>query len=745
MVKPVKPLASKPLPALALGVIFRDNIETIKPFLDSIRGHFDYYAFVDTGSVDGTRQHIDKFLKSHNGAVQDFEWVDDFAKARNVSRQMTLGKSRWFMFLDTDDVLENGDRLRNILANIRGDVRMMFVPYRYDVDENLNTMRLCPNTPDWMFEDAIHERLVCNGDAGAEGENAGIIREVTVFHRRKSPAEKEAALRRNARIAEREYATTTDPAYKARLARTIAMIPKIERRFDDALPYLIEVGTHYPQLPEGRQAWSEVARFVAHKGDLEGALQYAKKAGPSYEALILSGMHRYDEVIERQTVGHYLPEQTTHEGFLFEKCIAPAALADAAWQVKRPAREVERAINNIRGDLRSHEAVAATLNKIRADINRITIVVPGTPQPFDGNSGKAMLGGSEEAVVHLTRELAAQGRNVRVFGVLPPLTVPGSIIDGVEWRAVTEFNPHDEHGTLVVWRDTGLVLRLADHQQAMRERRENGDESAVLFSGIHRSSLWLHDQSLGAHPDAAKVIPQMVNSVIVLSEHHKRKIVAETGADHKNIKVLANGIVAADFDGLAAGPRDKNRVVYSSCPTRGLATLLAMWPEVQAANPDAYLDIYYDWSMVAQHQPKFHKAIVDRLAEVQALGCRVVHHGGVAPAKVVEALAGCNVWAYSHFENVGVETSCISLMKAAAAGATPLTVRNGALPETCPEAIFVDHGDINGYKSKLVELLANPEPVEVRVARAQAQLERSSWKKVAEKFSTEWNLLQPKG
>ena len=382
--KPIKHRSAPVLPtaapgSVALGVIFRDNIATIKPFLESIRGHFDFYAFVDTGAKDGTRRHIDAFLKSNPGEVRDFEWCDDFAKARNVSREMSLSakpKPKWFMFLDTDDVLHQGEKIRGCLksAEKNASISMIFVPYRYDVDENLNTMRICPNTRDWMFQDAIHERLTCTSDAGPAQENYGSVNEFFVWHKRKTGEEKEKALRRNAAIAEREYASATDPAYKARLARTIAMIPKIEGRHGEAIPFLEEVGNYYPQLPEGKQAFSEVARFHAAKGDFDTALTFAKKAGPSYEAMILSGMHRYDEVIERQTVGHYLGEQTTHEGFLFEKVVAPAALADAAYQTKKAPAQMERAINNIRGDLRGHVAIAPVVQQIRHHIDRITIV-----------------------------------------------------------------------------------------------------------------------------------------------------------------------------------------------------------------------------------------------------------------------------------------------------------------------------------------------------------------------------------
>lgn len=737
-------------PQVCLGVIFRDNVETLPTLLASVDKHFDEYVFTDTGSVDGSRKLVDDFMKNRRGTVNEFGWIDDFAAARNHNKAAST--ARWYMFLDSDDQLVQGEALRDVLLKIETDQRYahvqgLFVPYDYDVDEALPTMRLCRNTSDWKFVDAIHERLAYVGAANKDSlDPFAHLRDVSVRHKRKTPEEKKAALYRNAKIAEREYANTTDPEYKARLARTLAMIPKSEGRLDDAIPYLLEVGEGYPNHPEGRQAFSDLMRIYAGKGDFETALVYGKRAGPSYEAIALHALERYQDCINKQNIAAQIPQQTTHEGFVIEKAMAPIIQADAALKMGFEPRQIEQVINTVRGDLRAHPALAPVTAPIRAGIDRITILVPGTPQPFDGNSVRSggMLGGSEEAVVHLAAALARLGRNVRVFGVLPPLTMSGAMIDGVEWRRFAEFNPHDEHGTLVAWRAPQVILNLMSERRRIIEARQKGDESAVPFCGIGRTSLWLHDCTMGLQdPRLAEILCVGTDSVVVLSEFHKRVLIDRDfgGKDPGNFLVLSNGI-----DGEAmtkhlyftGRERDPNRVIYSSCPSRGLRTLLKMWPAVKAECPDAKLDIYYDWSMLRAAQPALHQDIVERLRAVEGLD--VVHHGGVGHEQLHEALSSANVWAYTHFENTDVETSCISAMKATALGATVITVPYGALPETAPESQF--HMGYLGYQAALIHALKKPESEEVRVARAKRMIDRLSWDKVAERFSAEWTVVR---
>jgi hypothetical protein len=643
------------------------------------------------------------------------------------------------MFLDTDDVLVGGNVLRKLCRKLDAEqpnIGAAFITYDYDKLETLSTCRLSKG-PNWEFTDAIHERLVLKDgttDSAAMAHFDG--KEIRTIHRRKSPEEKEKAIRRNARIAEREF-NTEDKAYKARLGRTIAMEMKMDKRFDDAIPYLKDLADYYVHLPEGKTAAGDLSRIYASKNELGEALQWAKRAGPSFEALIHHAGGQYKECILRQNVGYFCENQGTHESFILRHAVAQVALADSLFQLKKPHSLVERALNAIRPDLRTHAELGPVTMGLRSAIDRITILVPGTPQPFDESSTEGMLGGSEEAVVYLANALAKQGRNVRVYiNPMPFSREPGIGPTGVDFQPLKDFSIDNENGNVVVWRSFGMVEQIIHEYSTRVSKNKAGDETSHVPTGNFQVSLWLHDQHLGVHPQRAQPILESLQSVIVLSDHHLSKIKANVVDPSKiNFVKLANGICFDELKAVAdKAVKDPFKVVYSSCPSRGLRDLLRMWPEVKKAKPEAHLEIFYDWAGVSQYQPELFKDLMGLMKSVEGMDVR--HHGGVGHTRLYEEIASANVWAYSHFENPGVETFCISAVKAAALGTTVLTVPNGALREVVPLALFDE--DKVSYRDRLIHLLGqkmNDGYIEV----CQDDAKSFDWDKVASDFSRVWS------
>jgi len=738
----------KPPPLVSLCVIFRNNADTIQNLLRSVHGHFDEMVFVDTGSTDGTRKAIETYLRGNphsTGEVIDFEWCDDFAKAREVSFKAASGK--WRMFLDTDDTLIDGDNVRRtcqVLGQRRPEVVGCLVHYDYDFDEAIPTLRLVRDYENWAWRDAIHERLEWVGE---EKPSFVMAQDFAVKHKPKTPEEKRAALVRNAAIARREYAQTDDRLYKGRLARTIAMV---ETEKEVLLPLLKEVVETHPTMAEGRKAAADVMGLTV-VDDPDEAMRYARIAGPSYEAFVHYMNKDWPRVISRANVGLVHPPQTTHEGFIYERAVTPAILAEAVMETapdglptSRTASSAERVINLIRPDLRHHKLVAGSIGSIRRDINRITIVCPSTPQPFYSNSPyEGMLGGSEEAVVFLSHGLARQGRNVRIYTPLPAHILPHFDDHGVEWCDFKTFNDKDEHGHLVTWRSGQFLVQVLESVLRSQQGWEKDKAGKVKpITGIAGGSFWLHDMSTGGDPTTMLNAMRACDSVVVLSDHHKKKILEGLPEDPGNIIKIGNGVNLMDFEWLGGGrrPTDPNSVVYSSCPSRGLPHLLAMWPRVRAACPEARLDIYYDWSGVRSAWPDYYRTLCAGVDALKDQG--VVHHGGVDHKTLHTALTRANVWAYSHFDNPDVETFCISAVKATVAGSTVLTVPNGALPEVAPDAIFcTDHDE---YCARLIEQIQNPASVYTRTALRLKAVDRWSWDAVAARFSEVWTVVREK-
>ena len=94
----------------------------------------------------------------------------------------------------------------------------------------------------------------------------------------------------------------------------------------------------------------------------------------------------------------------------------------------------------------------------------LTVVVPSTPQPFDADAHlRGHIGGSEEAVIHLTAELGRRGWDVTIFAPRPDRP-DGTVIhaqDGVLYCDIGDFDADGKHGQILVWRSPQLAAQLA--------------------------------------------------------------------------------------------------------------------------------------------------------------------------------------------------------------------------------------------------------------------------------------------
>lgn len=112
---------------LSLTMIVKNEEETLERVLSCVKPLCDEMVIVDTGSTDRTVE-----IAQRMGArVCYFEWVDDFAAARNFAMAQCTGD--WLIWLDADDViseecLERMLELKHTVLNDSFDG--VFIPYR---------------------------------------------------------------------------------------------------------------------------------------------------------------------------------------------------------------------------------------------------------------------------------------------------------------------------------------------------------------------------------------------------------------------------------------------------------------------------------------------------------------------------------------------------------------------------------------------------------------------------------------
>jgi protein O-GlcNAc transferase len=271
------------------------------------------------------------------------------------------------------------------------------------------------------------------------------------------------------------------------------------------------------------------------------------------------------------------------------------------------------------------------------------------------------LGGSEEAVVFLSRELQKLGYWVEVYGDPAPADL--SSLDQADEDAVRWY-PHYAYDL----EDRGVDVFVAWRYHI----------SMAMGAAARKKFLWMHDLP----QEDAKRSPELLNKadgIFCLSAFHASAFPANLQA---KITVSTNAVDPAYF---VDGPNHADRFVYGSAPTRGLLTLLQAWPRLRERLPTAELSVFYGF------RPEFVKwgnAQMDNFTEWMAEMNRLLSETpGVRNVGLVGHAQLAKEYSYAGFylyPTTFSETSCISLMKAMTNGAIPITSRFpvSALPET---------------------------------------------------------------
>lgn len=143
-------------------MIVKNEQEVLARCLDSLSGIYDELIIIDTGSTDLTKE----IAKKYTDHVYDFEWVNDFSKARNVS--FSKATKDYIYVADADEVIDEDNRreflkLKQVLLPEIEIVQMKYgnqlefnTTYNYDLEYR---PKLYKRQRTFTWIDPIHESV----------------------------------------------------------------------------------------------------------------------------------------------------------------------------------------------------------------------------------------------------------------------------------------------------------------------------------------------------------------------------------------------------------------------------------------------------------------------------------------------------------------------------------------------------------------------------------------------------------
>lgn len=473
---------------------------------------------------------------------------------------------------------------------------------------------------------------------------------------------------------------------------------------------------------------------MSRVGDLRGAISSAKQglsARPDDQSL-KNNIKVYESNIIRSEIQENLQKLVSNDEISEDTKLAISNLLNKKEDSKETQVEQSSTSNQkvnfdglkmfLESKKKERENPESTILTFRSESKLDIIVYVGSgPEPWSPETMKRTgIGGSETAVIEMSKRLASFGHNVRVYGDCENLE---GIYDGVEYAHFTKF-------------------RNLDCDVLISSRRPHAfDDEYNVKSKIN--ICWVHDVGCGSALTHARAL--RIDKFLCLSKWHRDYFLSI----HKNVHpeqvlVTSNGVDLSRFPGTSS--KNYRKAVYSSSPDRGMEVAIKIWPEVRIRIPDAELHIFYGfdvWEASARSvNDRGQLDLIDRLKKMLQDNKKngVFYHGKVDQKRLAEEYESAGVWAYPTWFT---ETSAISAMEAQAAGLSIITSPIAALNETVGDRGVMIPGDwlSQSYQDKFIDAVVhamlNPKTEEEQQTLRNYAKENFNWDQVA----SNWNSM----
>lgn len=652
---------------------------------------------------------VSAIIKKYGGSESFYKWDNSFANARNYNFAQVPKEYDYIFWLDADDTLIGGQKLRaTIKAHPSFDTFSFWYNYAFDewgnpivVHQKTRVVRNdgCVIWAGDLHEDFAQQRQVSSRHVdGIEvlhhDDYARIVSaktrniEVAEAQKQKVPEDPRtywnlgqsysaASLHTEsieAFLTFLEKSQSDDEKYIARLrlAENYWAINRRQKSIDE-LRYAIGMKPDYPD------AYIRLGEYNYHMERYADAISLLKQSltfqPPFYKIMVFNPMEYKYQPLKWLAYSYIAISQPilAHECF---KALLKLTPQDKKLQEIEELMGIEAA---------KHEAILQKYNAIK-DLDKISLLTELTTLPdeykchplfvnlrnvnfpkttstgkeiayycgytsreWDATAVHEGIGGSEEAVIHLSKLWAQAGYDVTVYNNCGHTE---KVIDGVTYKPFYTFNYRDKHDTVIVWRQT----KLLDYDI---------NATTILVD--------LHDVPAAAEFTEKRLAK--VKAIFVKSQFHRELLPAVP--DDKFV-IVPNGIVWADLQSTIK--RDPLLLVNTSSPDRSLSALIRLFKRVKEQVPDAKCEWAYGFGVfdsVYKNTPHMMEWKDKLLVDMEEAG--IVNKGRVSHEKVAQMYQRGRIFAYpTEF----AEIDCISARKAQAAGCIPITTDFAALNET---------------------------------------------------------------
>lgn len=735
-------------------------------------------------TITGNNEACEEIGKKYNANISHMDWVNDFAKARNFALSQVTPEYTHWMWADADDVIRGAEKIRETIES-NPEVDAFIFNYLYAFDKWNNPVVVHMKTRILKNDGCVEWRGSLHEDFHNFRElNAKFVEGIEWLHL-SDEKRAEDSKKRNVLVAESKTEENPDDprtywnlanALKADGQNTKALdaftkfmsMSQSEEEKYIALARLAEIWVQEGNMvkaletirtaigmrPTYPDAYIAAARILLPMNRLQEAKEMVimgLQLKPPYHSVIVYNPRDYDleplkllaEIYFRLSLPQLALEalkaclQITPKDEDLQRLIlkieVEAKRSDEVMVLVEELKQLDDLalmvrMEQIDPELRSHPALTYLRNtrliKKESTGKDIVFYCGFTEEEWTPETARTKgIGGSEEAVIHLSKRLAERGYNVIVYNNCGHLR---QTFDGVEFRPFWEWNYRDKQDVVIIWRSPRALEYDINAPKVILDMHDVVGSGEFTEARINR-----------------------MTRVMFKSKAHR--ILYPQIPDDK-CSIVPNGIVWDMFQQDIV--KDPNLIINTSSPDRSLKTLLMAFKRVKEAVPAAKFKWAYGWgvwdSVFSGDATRIDwKNEVIKLAE-ETPGVEVL--GRLGHEDIAKLYQEASVFAYP---TAFYEIDCISARKAQAGGAYPITTDFAALDETVQHGFKVktdpskenwgkpyafdyglqDENAIDEWVEECIFALKNP-PGSEEITRMREWTKRFDWERIVDQWES---------
>ncbi len=730
-------------PSIALCMIMKNEAHNLSRILQSVKGCFDQIHITDTGSTDSTVDFLEKINEQIKAGsrvweglpeikIHHFEWVNDFAQARNYS--FSHATTDYVMWMDGDDELSDPKAFIHWRDTVLHSAHYWVALYNYAFNDKgvadckFIRERVIKNNFGFKWEYFVHEGLMMSIPGKKYWPQR--VSSWWINHRRTEDDKKQDHMR-NVKLFEAQSYETMPPRMLFYYGKELTengfpdkgckpLLDSIKSGKLDMHDNLlaIQYAAHsaiqckaYAQAVDlalnGLKLTVGRAEFWCLLGDAYLGANAVESAVFAYESalrcqpndmggVVVISDHAYAEYPHRQLAQIFITAGNLEK-----------AMPHVDWMgsVSHPLfPEFQKSLNGL-----------AELGLVREDLPKTDDVIITCPPrmavtDWDENTLEAKgHGGSETAAIEVAKWIKRKtNRRVKIFHQRAKRDIMASGVEYLPIQDVQGYLQNIEPAAHIAWRHPVRLTKA-------------------------KTFVWCHDlQCPGAEKGG-------FDKIVALSGFHKEYLKETNGLKEEQIALGFNGINPDDF--LEEAEKDPLKIVFSSSPDRGLTQTIDIVKKArEVSGLDLKLHCFYGFeNMRKAGQQEWADQIEAKIRDNPF----VIAHGLVTKKVLMKHFKEAAVWLYP---NDFIESFCITAIEALCAGTWPIVRDMGALKYTLKEALeknmcdfltveVLDEASIGLWANTLIEAI-----IDKKWKRVQVNPQDYSWEKVADFFCKEMSL-----